>query len=156
MVYNFIFKFYKPLQRYLLTCQANSAILGRFFLHWAAATLKLLDASGISKYFFLDHFSPSFLSQKWLFQELRFYSTYSSCFRWCVLWTEHCFPLPSIKDSIITHYKILSSILWTLVLYSLATKPDCFQTMCYFQTAMNLIQKFGKSHSKPENVVRFP
>ena len=36
----FILKFTKPLQRYLLTCQANLAFLGRFFLHWAAATLK--------------------------------------------------------------------------------------------------------------------
>ena len=27
----FILKFTKPLQRYLLTCQANSALLGRFF-----------------------------------------------------------------------------------------------------------------------------
>jgi hypothetical protein len=27
----FILKFSEPLQRYLLTCQANSAILGRFF-----------------------------------------------------------------------------------------------------------------------------
>ena len=29
-------------------------------------------ARGIPKYFFLDHFSPSFLSQKWSFKELRF------------------------------------------------------------------------------------
>jgi hypothetical protein len=36
----FILKSYVPLQRYLLTCQANSAIMGRFVLHWAAATLK--------------------------------------------------------------------------------------------------------------------
>ena len=35
-----ILKFTKPLQTYLLTCQANSAFLGRFFLTWAAATLK--------------------------------------------------------------------------------------------------------------------
>ena len=35
----FILKFTEPLQGYLLTCQANSASLGRF-LHWAAATLK--------------------------------------------------------------------------------------------------------------------
>ena len=27
----FIFKFTEPLQRYLLTCQANSDLLGRFF-----------------------------------------------------------------------------------------------------------------------------
>ena len=36
----FILKFIKPLQGYLLTCQANSAFLGRFFWNWAAATLK--------------------------------------------------------------------------------------------------------------------
>jgi hypothetical protein len=36
----FILKFAEPLQRYLLTCQANSAFLGIFFLNWAAATLK--------------------------------------------------------------------------------------------------------------------
>ena len=33
-----ILKFHGGLQRYLLTCPANSAFLGRFFLHWAAAT----------------------------------------------------------------------------------------------------------------------
>ena len=36
----FILKFHGGLQRYLLTCQANSAFLGRFFLHWAVSTLK--------------------------------------------------------------------------------------------------------------------
>jgi hypothetical protein len=36
----FILKFSEPLQKYLLTCQDNSAFLGRFFLRWAAATLK--------------------------------------------------------------------------------------------------------------------
>ena len=40
--------------------QANSALLGS----------NSEGAHGISKYFFLDHFSPSFLSQKLLFQEL--------------------------------------------------------------------------------------
>ena len=34
---------------------------------------------------FIVVFSPSFLSQNWLFQELRFLSTYSSHSRWCVL-----------------------------------------------------------------------
>jgi hypothetical protein len=37
--------FHEPLQRYLLTCQANSAFMGRFVLHWAAATLKELVES---------------------------------------------------------------------------------------------------------------
>ena len=35
-----ILKITETLQRYMLTCQANSALLGRIFLHWAAATLK--------------------------------------------------------------------------------------------------------------------
>ena len=35
----FILKLYQPRQSYLLTCQVNSAFLGRFFLHWVAATL---------------------------------------------------------------------------------------------------------------------
>ena len=35
----FILKFTEPLQRYLLSCHANLAILGRYFLHWAATTL---------------------------------------------------------------------------------------------------------------------
>ena len=35
-----VLKLTEPLQRYLLNCQANSAILGRFFLHLVAATLK--------------------------------------------------------------------------------------------------------------------
>jgi hypothetical protein len=39
----FILKFSQPL-RYMLTCQANSALLGRFFLHWTKATLKGLAA----------------------------------------------------------------------------------------------------------------
>ena len=39
-------------------------------LHWAAAILKGLVE--FQNNFFLDHFSPSFLSQKWLVQELRF------------------------------------------------------------------------------------
>ena len=49
----FILKFTKPLQRYLLTCQANSALVGRFFLHWAAATLKGL---GEFQNKVIDHF----------------------------------------------------------------------------------------------------
>ena len=36
----FILKLNELLQRYLLTCQANSSFLGRFLLRWAAATLK--------------------------------------------------------------------------------------------------------------------
>jgi hypothetical protein len=43
------------------------SLSGLIFLHWAHG-----GAHGISKYFFLDHFSPSFLCQKWSFQELRF------------------------------------------------------------------------------------
>ena len=60
---NIILKFHEPLQRYLLTCQANSAFLGRIF---ALGSNNSEGARGISKYFFLDHFSPSFLSQIWI------------------------------------------------------------------------------------------
>ena len=45
---------------YLLTCQANSAILGRFF---ALGSSSSEGARGIYKYFFLYHFSPLFLIQ---------------------------------------------------------------------------------------------
>ena len=45
---------------------------------------------GISKIFFLDHFSPSFLSQKLLLQELRLQSTYSSRSRWCASELHSC------------------------------------------------------------------
>jgi hypothetical protein len=53
---DFFLKSYVPLQRYLLTCQANSAVLGRFFLHWAAATLK--GHVGFQNKKNLVHFSP--------------------------------------------------------------------------------------------------
>ena len=36
---DFFFKSTEPLQSYLLTCLANSALLGRSFLHWAVVTL---------------------------------------------------------------------------------------------------------------------
>jgi hypothetical protein len=49
---------------------------GRFFRIFVAFSEKLEfiseGARGVSKYFFLDHFSPSFLSQNLLFQELKF------------------------------------------------------------------------------------
>ena len=35
--HEFILKFTKPLQRYLLTCQANSAFIGRFFFALASS-----------------------------------------------------------------------------------------------------------------------
>ena len=67
----FILKFAQPLQRDLLTCQANSATLkglGEF--------LKKIKKSG-----------PLFtiiLSQKCKFQDSRFYSTYRMSPSWCV------------------------------------------------------------------------
>ena len=67
----FILKFYQPLQSYLLTCQAIapladfSVFLGRFFLLGSSNSK---GASRIPKQKILDHFSPSFLTQKcWLF-----------------------------------------------------------------------------------------
>ena len=51
-----ILKFHGGLQRNLLTCQANSAFLGRFF---ALGSSNSEGHRGISKYFFLYHFSSS-------------------------------------------------------------------------------------------------
>jgi hypothetical protein len=43
---------------------------GQLFLHWAAATIKgLVEFQKNQK---LDHFSPSYLSQKCWFQDLRY------------------------------------------------------------------------------------
>ena len=46
------------------------SLSGQIFLHWAAATLKELVEFQNKKN--LDHFSPSFLTQKCWFQDLRF------------------------------------------------------------------------------------
>jgi hypothetical protein len=56
-----ILKFHGGFQRYLLTCQANSAFLGRFF---CTGQQQLWRPSWNFKIIFIDHFSPSFLSQK--------------------------------------------------------------------------------------------
>ena len=58
----FILKFIEPLQRYLLSCQANSAILGRYF---CTGQQQLWKGSGNFKIKCLDHFLPQFLSKKW-------------------------------------------------------------------------------------------
>ena len=55
----FILKFNEPLQRYLLTCQANSVFLGHLF------------CTGQQQF--------------WSFQELRVWSTYKMSSRWCLL-----------------------------------------------------------------------
>ena len=57
-----ILKFNDGLQKFLLTCQANSAFLVRFFFLGSSNSE---GHCGILKRLFLDHFSPSFLSQKW-------------------------------------------------------------------------------------------
>ena len=55
----------------IANCQANSAFLGRLFaLHWPAATLKGHGEFQNKK--ILDHFSRSFLTQKFQFQDSRF------------------------------------------------------------------------------------
>ena len=73
----FILKSYVPLQRYLFTCQANSAISGRFVLALGSSNSE--GARRILKQKILDHFSSPFFSQKQSFQE----STYSSHSSWC-------------------------------------------------------------------------
>ena len=58
----FILKLTEPLQRYLLSCQANSAILGRYF---CTGQQQLWRGSVNFKIKSLDHFLPSFLSKNW-------------------------------------------------------------------------------------------
>ena len=58
----FILKFTESLQRYLLTCQANSAILGRYF---CTGQQQLWRGSVNFRIKSLDHFLPSSLSKKW-------------------------------------------------------------------------------------------
>ena len=64
----FILKFSKPLLRYLLTCQAHSAFLSRFFLDWAAAAAAL---KGLSEFWNknLHYISSSLLSQNYKTQD---------------------------------------------------------------------------------------
>ena len=46
------------------------SLAGQLFLHWAVATLKgLVELQNKKK---LDHFSPSYLTQKCWFRDLRF------------------------------------------------------------------------------------
>ena len=45
----FILKFTEPLQRYLLTCQANSALMGRFF---GTARIVILSIAMVADYSF--------------------------------------------------------------------------------------------------------
>ena len=67
-------KFHGGLQGYLLTCQANSAFLGRFF---CTGQQQLWRPSWNFKIIFLDHFSPSYLSQKWCQISVRIYCVLS-------------------------------------------------------------------------------
>ena len=62
------------LQRYLLTCTANSAFLDRFF---ALGSSNSEGHCGILKQFFLDHFSPIFSSQKWCQISIRIFCVLS-------------------------------------------------------------------------------
>ena len=57
-----ILKFNGGLQCYLPTCHANSSFLGRFF---CTGQQQLWRPSWNFEIIFLDHFSPSFLIQKW-------------------------------------------------------------------------------------------
>ena len=66
---------------YLLTCQANSAGL----IFFCTGQQQLWRGSLNFKIKILDHFSSSFLSQNCWFQDLRFYSIYSTSSRWCDL-----------------------------------------------------------------------
>jgi hypothetical protein len=59
-----IFKFYEPLQSYCCSCPVQKNLPRKAELAWRLASISE-GARGISKIFFLDHFSSSFLSKKW-------------------------------------------------------------------------------------------
>ena len=67
-----ILKLNKPLQRYLVTCQANSAFLDWFFCTGQQQLWSLKGLVQFQNKKNLDHFSSSFLSQKWSLQEFFF------------------------------------------------------------------------------------
>ena len=66
----FISKFYQPLQS--CCCPVQKKLPRKAELAWQ-----------LSKYLMLDHFSPSFLTQKCWIQDLRFQYTYFVSSRWC-------------------------------------------------------------------------
>ena len=76
----FILKLTEPLQRYLLTCQANSALLGRFF---GTGQQQLWRGSVNFKIKSSRPLFPIILSQKSQFQNSRFSSTYKMRPSWC-------------------------------------------------------------------------
>ena len=93
----FILKSYLPLLEISANLPGQFSHPEQIFLHWAAATLKGHVGFQNSKI----HFSPTFLSQKWWFQELRFYSTYSSHSRWCGAQIKHFFHLNAPSEATI-------------------------------------------------------
>ena len=78
----FILKFTEPLQRYLLTCQANLALLGRFF---CTGQQQLWRGSVNFKIKSSRPLYTIILSQKCQFQDSRFQSTYKMRPSWCDL-----------------------------------------------------------------------
>ena len=60
MVKRGMYRCFRPLQRYLPTCQAKSAFHGRFF---ALGNNNSEGGHWISKWKIIEHFSPSFLGQ---------------------------------------------------------------------------------------------
>ena len=75
----FILKFTEPLQIYLLTCQANSALMGRFFatgqqqLWRGSVTFKMKNSRALF---------TIILNQNCKFQDSRFWSTYRMSPSW--------------------------------------------------------------------------
>ena len=76
----FILKFTKPLQRYLLTCQANSALMGRFF---GTGQQQLWRDSVNFKIKKPRPLFTTILTQKCKFQDSRFLYTYKMSPSWC-------------------------------------------------------------------------
>ena len=90
----FISKFYQPLQSYLLTCQANSAFLGRFFfctgqqqLWRGLVNFKIKNSRPLFTIIFESKVSISRL-------DILVHCTYWKSSSWCVSASEYC---PNIK-----------------------------------------------------------
>ena len=77
-----ILKFHVPLQRYLLTSQANSALLGRFF---CTGPQQLWRGTWNFKIIFSRPLFTIIFKPKMVISRLKILVTCSSCSRWCGL-----------------------------------------------------------------------
>ena len=79
----FYFEIYQASSEIPANPTGQFSLSGQICFHWATTTLKGLGEFQNKK--ILDHFSPSFLSQKCQFQDSRFYSANWKNSSWCAL-----------------------------------------------------------------------